>query len=94
MAKVRTSSFDQQMARAERALENLPKAAFDYFVSITPKDTGAARRATRLQGSTIVADYPYSQPLDQGSSRQARKGMTQPTEAWIQREVDRRLKGI
>lgn len=94
MAKVDMRSFERQMAKATKVGERLPEAAYDYFVKITPKDTGNARRQTRLAGDTIVADYPYSGRLDAGSSKQAPKGMVQPTEVWIQQEVNRRLKGI
>lgn len=92
--KVNLKQFLRQMRQAEQVAEDLPEAAWRYFVKITPRDTGNAQRRTRLEQSTIVADYPYSKRLDTGWSKQAPDGMTNPTERWIEQEVKRRLKGI
>lgn len=94
MAKVDISGFRKQMAELQERLDDLPRAAHAEFVKTTPKRSGNARRNTRLQDTKIIADYAYSQRLDEGYSSQAPQGMTQPTEQWIQREVDRRLKGL
>jgi hypothetical protein len=94
VAKVDLTSFKKQMAQVEAIGEDLPKAAYKHFVEETPVKSGNARRRTTLQQTKIVADYPYSQRLDEGYSKQAPKGMVEPTEQWIQQEVDRRLKGL
>ena len=94
MAKVDLRSFNQQMKKLEKALDSLPEDAYKEFIKNTPVRSGNARRNTRLQDTKIVANYAYSQRLDEGYSKQSPKGMTQPTEEWIQQEVDRRLKGI
>lgn len=94
MAKVDLTSFKKQMAQVEAIGEDLPRAAYKHFVEVTPKRSGNAKRRTTLQSNKIVADYPYSQRLDEGYSPKAPQGMTEPTEQWIQQEVDRRLKGI
>ena len=94
MAKVNLSGFQRQMAEAKKRMEDLPESAHEEFLRNTPVRSGNARRQTRLQDTKIIADYAYSQRLDEGYSRQSPKGMTEPTEQWIQREVDRRLKGL
>lgn len=94
MAKVDLTSFKKQMAAVEAVGVDLPRAAYKHFVEETPVKSGNARRRTTLQQTKIVADYPYSQRLDEGASKQAPKGMVEPTEQWIQQEVDRRLKGL
>ena len=94
MAKVDLRSFERQMAELKERLDTLPEQAHREFVKNTPKRTGNARRNTRLQDNKIIADYPYSQRLDEGYSKQSPQGMTAPTEQWIQKEVDRRLKGL
>jgi hypothetical protein len=94
VAKVDLTSFKKQMAQVEAIGEDLPRAAYKHFVEETPIKSGNARRRTTLQQTKIVADYPYSQRLDEGASKQAPKGMVAPTEQWIQQEVDRRLKGL
>lgn len=80
------------LARIQRELDRLAAEAYAYWVSITPKQTGNARRRTRLRGDTIEANYPYAVPLDQGSSKQAPDGMAQPTEKFIQRQADKKIR--
>jgi hypothetical protein len=71
--------------------KKLAKEAYDYFKSITPIDTGNARRNTTLQGDEIHANYPYAQSLDNGWSKQAPMGMSQPTEKYIATYIDKEL---
>jgi hypothetical protein len=92
--KVDLKDFHQQMGKAKKLADDLPEQAYHQFIKNTPVDTGNARKRTKLQNNTIVADYVYSQRLDAGYSDQAPKGMVEPTEKWIQQEVDRRLKGL
>lgn len=94
MAKVDLKDFRRQMTELREQLDNLPEAAHAEFVKNTPKRSGNARRNTRLQDTKIIADYAYSQKLDEGYSPKSPQGMTLPTEQWIQKEVDRRLKGL
>jgi hypothetical protein len=95
MVKVDLSEFNRQMIRAQRALDDLPEFAEKSMQKHTPVRTGNARRNTNLTGNTVVADYPYAQRLEDNYSPQTRgRGIIAPTEQEIQREVDRRLKGI
>lgn len=94
MAKVNIRSFQRQMAEVKKRIDSLPEDAYAEFIKNTPKRSGNARRQTRLDDTKIVADYAYSQRLDEGYSKQSPRGMTEPTEQWIQREMDRRLKGL
>lgn len=94
MAKINLSSYEKQLKKLERAFDTLPEDAHQEFVKNTPIRSGNARRNTNLRGNVISADYPYGQRLDEGYSKQAPNGMTKPTEEWIRKEVDRRLKGI
>ena len=95
MPKVDLTQFKKQMDRASKAFDTLPEFALDSFKSHTPVATGNARRNTILNGSKVIADYPYSQRLEDNWSPQTRgHGMVAPTEKDIQKEVDRRLKGI
>ena len=82
------------MSAVKQVADDLPTEAYKHFKEVTPERSGNAKRKTRLDGNKIVADYPYSQRLDEGYSKQAPKGMVEPTEQWIQQEVDRRLKRI
>lgn len=79
-----TSKLNEQQLGLRQIL---PKA-FRFFRNITPKDQGNARRNTYIQGNEIKANYPYAEPLDKGHSKQAPKGMTQPTIEYIKRLVN------
>jgi len=95
MVKVDLTSFNKQMDQAKKAVADLPEFAEDVMKAYTPKNTGNARRNTSLQGSSVVADYPYAQRLEDNWSPQTDGlGILGPTERAIQKEVDRRLKGI
>ena len=85
----------KRINQLERALDpnNLAREAYDYFRGITPIRKGNARRSTRLQGDEIQADYPYAQRLDDGYSPQAPRGMTAPTEKFIQEYIRKQAKG-
>jgi hypothetical protein len=85
----------KRIDQLEKALDpnNLAREAYDYFVRTTPIRSGRARNNTRLRGDEIHADYPYAQRLDDGYSPQAPRGMTQPTEKFIQEYIRRQAKG-
>lgn len=63
-----------------RAIRNAPtkawKEAGKHLRNITPKDTGNARRKTRVTSNRWEMNYPYFERLDTGWSRQAPSGMT------------------
>ena len=80
----KTNRIAPTLTRKQRKLNRVPNEAHDYFKSITPIDTGNARRRTRLQGEKIKANYPYATPLDNGYSKQAPNGMSEPTIDFIQ----------
>jgi hypothetical protein len=95
VVKVNLTQFNKQMSKALNALDDLPEFAETTMKRYTPVRSGNARRNTNLQGNTVTADYPYAQRLEDNWSPQTRgQGIIAPTEAAIQREVDRRLKGI
>jgi hypothetical protein len=73
-------------------LDKVPLQAFTFFKAHTPIKTGRARRSTVLKKETIVAAYPYAQPLDDGRSRQAPDGMSKPTEAFVKKTTDKIMK--
>lgn len=77
------------LKKQQAELKKFPKEAHAEFVDLTPVRSGNARSKTRLKQNEIVADYPYAERLDNGWSRQAPRGMTQPFEAWVRRWVNR-----
>jgi hypothetical protein len=77
------NTMSKSLKDLEARIASIPAKAFEYFVSQTPLDKGNARRRTVLKNNTIHADYAYAQALDQGSSKQAPKGMSEPTEKYV-----------
>ena len=98
MAKVNLTQFNKQINKALTALDDLPEFTETTMKAKTPiarVNGGNARRNTNLKGNTVVADYPYAQRLQDNWSPQTRgQGIIAPTEVAIQKEVERRLKGI
>ena len=82
------SQVSKMFAEAEKVAKTLPKEAYDYFVDSTPIRTGNARNNTRLRGSTIDANYAYAERLDDGYSRQSPKGMSGPTEKFLEKRIN------
>lgn len=92
MIKVEVSGQDnisQELKSIQRQLRALPRQAHAEFVDLTPVRSGNARRRTRLNNNTITADYAYATRLDQGSSRQAPQGMTDPWTKWMAQQLKR-----
>jgi hypothetical protein len=84
-----------QSKKVENELKKLPQKATEFFKygAPTPIKSGNARRNTGLIKDSIVANYPYAGRLDEGYSKQAPDGMSQPTLEYIQRTVARIMKG-
>lgn len=75
------NKINARLNKVLRALDDkkISKVAYDEFKNNTPERTGNAKRKTKLQGTTINADYPYADRLDNGYSKQSPDGMTEPT---------------
>ena len=75
---------------------NLAKVAHPEFVKATPIRTGNARTKTDLHANQVSANYPYANLLNEGLSKQAPKGMTEPTieaiRSYIEKELDVKIK--
>jgi hypothetical protein len=91
---VDSKNVEKLLLKNSQVASQVIDKAFNYFVSITPKDTGNARRNTNLDKAnlTIEADYPYAYRLDNGWSRQfGGKGMSKPTikelDRWVREEL-------
>lgn len=75
-----------------RELQSLPKQMHDFWVKQTPKNSGNARKKTKLSGNKIIAEYAYAKQLDSGSSKQAPRGMSTPTETFLQSKLSKILR--
>lgn len=86
--KLISNQISPSLKRIRTELSKVPKEALDKFKAATPVKSGNARRRTRLQNNTIVADYPYATDLDMGKSPKAPQGMSKPTEQYITKRVN------
>jgi hypothetical protein len=71
----------------EKKIDKLKSDAADFFKKTTPIRTGNARSKTKRDRDRIKADYHYATKLNEGFSRQAPDGMTNPTIEFIQDQV-------
>ena len=90
--KLVNNGMTASLRRIQSELDKLPQQAYDFWVKTTPKDTGNARRSTKLKGNEIQANYAYAKRLDEGWSKQAPNGMSQPTETFIKQRTDKILR--
>jgi len=88
------SAVNKMFDQAEAIAQTLPREAYDVFRANTPIRTGNARSRTRLTGSTIEANYPYAERLDDGYSNQRPRGMTEPTEKFLEKRVNDLIRKI
>jgi hypothetical protein len=87
------SSINKRLSAIQTKLRALPKEAEKEYVALTPIRSGRARRSTKLQGDTIMANYPYAGKLDHGSSKQAPEGMTKPFLKWLRARIKKIVTG-
>lgn len=83
------NTMSPSITKIQGQLEGLAKQAYTEFVKQTPVRSGNARRRTKLQNNTIVADYAYARKLDEGHSKQSPQGMSKPTEEFIKIQLDK-----
>lgn len=88
------NSVIKQLKSNKNLAKDLIDSAGNFFIKQTPIRSGNARRNTEVQitKKRIVADYPYSERLDTGWSRQAPDGMVKPTIDFIEKEVQKKIK--
>lgn len=80
-------NLNRHLARMRALEKSLPKDGHKYFQSITPIDTGNARNKTKQSSKSILGNYDYVNKLNEGYSRQAPNGMTDPTIEFIRDKI-------
>jgi hypothetical protein len=90
--KLVNNGMTASLRRIQSELDKLPQQAYNFWVKTTPKDTGNARRKTTLKKNEIQANYAYAKRLDEGWSKQAPNGMSEPTEKFIKQRTDKILR--
>ena len=79
MIKVNSKVFERRMKKLSGLPTYLIKDALKLTKENTPIKSGNARNKTTIQGDKIVSNYGYAGKLNEGYSRQAPKGFTEPT---------------
>ena len=93
--RIITDKITPDTNKRAKALNKVAPKAHKKWVEVTPKRTGNAKRRTKFEGGdTINADYPYARRLDKGYSKQAPKGMLDPTVKFIKDELDKIFRKI
>ena len=101
--KIDTNPVQSMFASVKDLEQDLITQGYTYFKSITPIGNpstwkskppagytpGNARRSTVKAQDGINANYPYAARLDEGWSRQAPRGMSDPTIAYMQQVFDK-----
>ena len=85
--KIDYSQIKALTKAAQKSIAALPQDTLDQYKRLTPVRSGNARRNTRLNKNSIVADYPYAARLNDGHSNQAPDGMNEPTLEWFQKRI-------
>lgn len=69
-------------------------ATAEFYRKTTPIDTGNARKNTNYSRSTktITSAYPYGARLDDGYSKQAPRGMVDPSLEYFESQLQRILR--
>ena len=86
--------FKKRMKKLDQVPNQLMRNAFTELKDKTPVRSGNARNKTKLRRNTIRSDYPYAGRLDEGWSKQAPKGFTEPTLEFMDKNVDKLIKRI
>jgi len=90
-ARITRNRLTPSIGKISARFEKLPNEAYEFWKNITPIKTGNAKRRTRLQGRKIKANYQYAVPLDEGKSKQAPRGMSEPTDRYIKQRIARHI---
>lgn len=90
--KVNDKGLQTLLQSAKLQHKEIMREAYTYFKKITPVQSGNAKRNTKLitavpTKTTILADYAYAGRLDEGYSRQAADGMSEPTIQQIKKVI-------
>tara|TARA_R100001460_G_scaffold38649_1_gene73173 strand:+ start:7701 stop:7997 length:297 start_codon:yes stop_codon:yes gene_type:complete len=92
--KVNTQQVESMFNDLEKMPKSVMKDAFRFYKNETPVRSGNARNKTKLRNKQIKSGYPYAGRLDEGWSKQAPKGMTEPTLDEIDNIIDKELRRI
>jgi len=92
--KIDAKVFDNRMKELAGLPSYLVNKALKITKDNTPVASGNARRKTIKKRNTIVSNYAYAGRLNEGYSKQAPKGFTQPTIEQLDDEAQKYVRKI
>lgn len=89
--EVNADKFLRDLNTLNKDIVNAWQDTADVFKASTPVLSGNARRNTTYNSSskTISAEYPYGAVLDEGYSKKAPLGMSDPALTYFERQIER-----
>ena len=88
MLKVDDSEVRQMFKSLSSDIAKAWTESGTFFKNATPVRSGNARNQTRTSADRISGDYAYAGRLDEGYSKQAPQGMSDPTLEYFDKQVD------
>ena len=87
--KINKKDLDKLQKDINKAIVKSMDQTFVFFKMKTPIDTGNARSKTTYDQRTLTirGAYPYAERLDNGYSRQAPRGMTEPSLVFLKAKL-------
>lgn len=92
--KIDSKAVKEMFDDFEDMPRDVMKEAYKFYRNETPIRSGNARNKTKLRGNTIKSGYPYAGRLDEGWSKQAPDGMTEPTIDEIDDLIDKEIRKL
>lgn len=75
----------------DRAIADTWQDTGTFFKNVTPVRSGNARSRTQTVGQKITANYAYAGRLDEGWSKQAPTGMSEPAVNYFVKNLNDRI---
>jgi len=91
MSRIRVNdrAFQKMLDKLEDMPKDSMKKAYPFLKNKTPVRSGNARNKTKLNDNKIRSNYAYAGRLDEGWSKQAPSGFTEPTITELDNIIDK-----
>lgn len=88
MVKVDTSDIRDMLDGISKDMFKAWQSTGTFFKNTTPVKSGTARSRTHTVDKRINANYDYAGRLDEGWSKQAPQGMSDPSITYFEKQID------
>lgn len=91
---INTRQFDSLVENLDEMPIAVMKTLYPFYKNKTPIRSGNARNRTKLNKNTINSKYGYAGRLDEGFSKQAPKGFTEPSINQLDKLISNYIKRV